>query len=76
MKAALRILVALSALAALAACGERPQTAGGSKHGAPSYAGPQSPFTAPGWKVDDKTSWEQHLRSRQQYGQNEYTRTH
>ena len=31
-------------------------------------------FTAPGWKVGDKTSWEGEMRARTQYGQNEYTR--
>jgi len=28
----------------------------------------------PGWKAGDKTSWEQHLKTRAQQGQNEYTK--
>jgi hypothetical protein len=31
-------------------------------------------YAAPGWKAGDKTSWEQSLRARAQYGQNDYTR--
>ena len=32
-------------------------------------------FTAPGWKVGDKASWQEQLKTRAQNGQNEYTRT-
>ena len=39
------------------------------------FAGTGSNFTQPGWKAGDKAGWEQHLKARQQYGQNEYTRT-
>jgi hypothetical protein len=31
-------------------------------------------FTAPGWKVGDKTAWQQQLKTRTQNGQNEYNK--
>ena len=68
-------LTAVLALAGLSACTEKPQTAGGAKHDAAPYAGTGSNFTQPGWKAGDKASWEQQLKARQQYSQNEYTRT-
>ncbi|MCJ0765176.1 hypothetical protein [Variovorax terrae] len=64
-----------AALLALAACTEKPQTAGGGHHGAPAYAGTGSNFTAAGWKPGDKTSWEQEIKARMQRGQNEYNKT-
>jgi hypothetical protein len=81
--------LAIAAMAAaallLGACGEKPQTnAEGVKYDAPPWTGTSSGtkregggtvFTAPGWKVDDKASWEQELKTRAQNGQNEYTRT-
>ncbi len=69
------ILCATLALGALAACTEKPQTGGGIRSDAPPYAGTGSQFTQPGWKAGDKAGWEQQLKARQQYGQNEYTRT-
>ena len=69
------ILLAVLAVAAVAACGERPQTGAGIRSDAPPYAGTGSNFTQPGWKAGDKASWESELKARQQYGQNEYTRT-
>ncbi|MDD2544953.1 MAG: hypothetical protein PHI55_01555 [Burkholderiaceae bacterium] len=68
-------LLALAALASLSACSEKPQTLGGARQDAPAQAGTGSQFTQPGWKAGDKTSWEQQLKTRQQYGQNEYSRT-
>ena len=68
-------LTAVLTLAGLSACTEKPQTGGGVTHDAAPYAGTGSNFTQPGWKAGDKASWEQHLKARQQYGQNEYTRT-
>ena len=68
-------LMAVLAVAALAACGEKPQTGAGIRSDAPPYAGTGSNFTQPGWKAGDKASWESELKARQQYGQNEYTRT-
>ena len=66
---------AVVALATLAACGEKPQTGGAIRSDAAPYAGTGSAFTQPGWTAGDKASWEAQLKARQQYGQNEYTRT-
>ncbi|OYD48263.1 hypothetical protein [Acidovorax kalamii] len=70
-------LIVITALAAgaLAACGEKPQTGAGIRSDAAPYAGTGSNFTEPGWKAGDKASWEAQLKARQQYGQNEYTRS-
>ncbi len=68
-------LAAAVAALALTACGEKPQTGKGIRSDAPPYAGTGSNFTQPGWKAGDKSSWEAQLKARQQYGQNEYTRT-
>jgi len=76
-------LVAVSGL--LAACGEKPQTNAegvkldsapwtGTANGAQKEGGGTA-FTAPGWKVGDKASWQEQLKTRAQNGQNEYTRT-
>jgi hypothetical protein len=69
--------VALVALLGLAACGEKPQelNASGVKQDASSYSGVgNSQYVQPGWKAGDKGSWEQQLKARAQYGQNDYTR--
>ena len=68
------LLTAATLCVALAACGEKPQTGGAVKYDAAPYAGTGSNFTQAGWTAGDKTSWEQQLRTRQQYGQNEYSR--
>jgi major membrane immunogen (membrane-anchored lipoprotein) len=65
-------LIMLS-MVALTACGEKAQTLG-TKNDATSYSGATNSFVAPGWTAGDKTSWEQHLRARAQYGQNDNTR--
>ena len=67
------VLIA-TAVALLSACGEKPQTVGSPKSDTPAYTGTGSGFTAPGWKVGDKTAWEQQLRARQQNSQNDYSR--
>jgi major membrane immunogen (membrane-anchored lipoprotein) len=72
---ALLSVVAVVSLAALAACGEKPQTAGGVKGDVAAYQGVQTSFAAPGWKAGDRTSWEQALKARAQNTQNEYSRT-
>ena len=61
---------------ALAACTEKPQTAGGSiQSDRESYSGVgNSQFAAKGWKAGDKTTWEQQLKTRAINGQNEYVR--
>ncbi|AJG20622.1 hypothetical protein [Cupriavidus basilensis] len=72
------LLILLAAgCTALAACGERAQTATAAhkKSDAPAYEGaPGDPFVAKGWTPGDKTSWQNQIRERNQY-QNEYKRT-
>ena len=63
----------LLSVAALTACGEKAQTLG-AKHDATAYSGAANSFVTPGWTVGDKNSWEQHLRARGQYGQNDNSR--
>ncbi|HZY17557.1 MAG TPA: hypothetical protein VFE82_03700 [Ramlibacter sp.] len=72
----MRVVLLLAAAAALAACGEKPQTASGVKSDAALYSGTGTamPFSAAGWKAGDRTSWEQQLRTRAQMGQNDYTK--
>jgi hypothetical protein len=73
-------LILAVAVLALAACTEKPQnlesgvraTAAGSDSAA--FQGTGMPFAAPGWKQGDKVSWEQHLKTRTQNGQNDYAR--
>ena len=79
-RAALTLLALASGALLLAACTEKPQTnAEGVKHDAVSWSGTGTQantgtvFTAPGWKVGDKTAWEQQIKLRSN-GQNEYTR--
>lgn len=73
MKASLRILVPMAAAALLTACGEAKQDRGAARHDAPFSDGTGSAaFTAPGWKPGDKASWENELRARAQYGQNDF----
>ena len=69
------LLAALAALAGLAACGEKPQTLGVNKTDVAAHQGAQNQFVLPGWKVGDKTSWEQGLKARMQNTQNEYSKT-
>ena len=71
----MRLAIATAALLALAACGEKPQTAAGVKSDAPAFQGADNKFVAPGWKPGDKTSWEQGLKARAQNTQNEYAKT-
>jgi hypothetical protein len=71
-----RATILLCLAVGLAACGEKPQTAGGKKVDVPAYEGTQTdPFVANGWKAGDKNSWEAQLKQRGQRGQNEYNRT-
>jgi hypothetical protein len=68
-------LCVLTLVGLLAACGEKPQTVGMPKSDSPAYTGTgTAAFTAPGWKVGDKTAWEQQLKARQQNSQNDYSR--
>lgn len=70
----MRFVLSLAAVTALAACGDKPQNASGTKRDVPVYQGTTNPYNAPGWKAGDKTSWEQQLKARTQAGQNEYNR--
>ncbi len=71
----LTTLSVLAVVAVLSACGEKPQEATGSKQDASPYTGVgKSQYQDPSWKPGDKNSWEQQLKSRAQYGQNDYSR--
>ena len=65
-------LIVLS-VAALTACGEKAQTLG-TKTDATAFSGATNAFVSPGWTAGDKNSWEQNLRARAQYGQNDNSR--
>ena len=69
-----RTLFVVAVLAGLSACGERPQALQSSKPNVPAYNGTGKAFANPDWKPGDKASWESHLKARNQYGQNDYTR--
>ncbi len=67
-------LCATICLLGLAACSEKPQTAGAArKTDAAAYTGASAAYTAAGFKAGDKTAWESQIRQRNQ-GQNEYSR--
>ncbi len=74
----LTLSIAAAALTlGLAACGDQPQDMNGAgvKQDSTPYSGVgKSQYAQGGWSVGDKTSWEQQLKSRTQYGQNDYTR--
>jgi hypothetical protein len=81
MRRALTLTAVATAVMILAACGEKPQTnAQGVKHDAVPWSGTGTQpntgtaFTAPGWKEGDKNAWQQQLKTRVQYGQNDYSR--
>jgi uncharacterized lipoprotein YajG len=69
------VLIAFASVALLAACGEKPQTLGGNRSDVAPFQGATNSYVVPGWKAGDKVSWEQALKARAQYTQNEYTRT-
>ena len=68
------VIAALVAVAALAACGEKAQTASGRKADAKAWDGTKDGYAVPGWKAGDQASWEEQMRVRAQ-GQNEYSRS-
>jgi hypothetical protein len=72
---ALWVMAAVASLAALAACGEKPQSMGGVKSDVAAFQGVNTQYAAPGWKAGDRTSWEQALKARAQNTQNEYSKT-
>ena len=70
-----KLLLVLFAAWLLAACGEKPQALGGAKQDKAPYTGTGvGAFTASDWKPGDKTSWEQKLKARAQYGMNDHSR--
>ena len=81
MRRALSVVALTAAALLLGACGEKPQT---NAHGVRVDAAPWTgtgaqpntgtAFTASGWTPGDRASWEEHLRTRMQYSQNEFTR--
>jgi hypothetical protein len=70
----MRLALLTAAVMALAACGDKPQSAGGVKSDTAAFQGTGNAFNVPGWKAGDKTAWEQQLKTRAQAGQNEYNR--
>jgi hypothetical protein len=72
----LTLALAATALLTLTACGEKPQGMGGVRSDQAPYTGVgKSQYANTGWTAGDKVSWEQQLKARAQYGQNEYSRS-
>ena len=70
-----RIVIILAATGlALAACGEKPQTATGVKSDTAHFQGTGMAYQSGGWKAGDRNSWEQQLKVRTQNGQNDYAK--
>jgi hypothetical protein len=75
MKRGLTLMAMLAAVAALSACGDKPQTLqSGVKVDSQAFQGTGMPYAVQGWKQGDKTSWEQQVKTRTQQTQNEYTK--
>ena len=77
IKRTLTLAAVAAAVVALSACGDQPQESSGSgvkQDGAPYTGVGKSQYAQGGWTTGDKTSWEQQLKSRAQYGQNDYAR--
>lgn len=69
------VAAALTMASALLAGCERPQAATGSKSDQPPHVGTTATaYADKGWQAGDRNAWSQHLRTRAQYGQNEYSR--
>ncbi|MDP3522718.1 MAG: hypothetical protein Q8S02_19065 [Hydrogenophaga sp.] len=69
-------LALAAAVLGLSACGEKPQAMGGVRSDQAPFTGVgKSQYANTGWTAGDKGSWEQQLKARAQYGQNEYSRT-
>jgi hypothetical protein len=64
------------ALVGLSACGDQPQElrSGVKQDNAPYTGVGKSQYVQGGWQAGDRNSWEQQLKTRAQYGQNDYTR--
>jgi hypothetical protein len=68
------ILMMLAAVAALSACSENPQGMSGASNDTAAYTGTGKGYALSGWKQGDKADWEAKLKTRNQYGQNDYVR--
>jgi hypothetical protein len=72
----MRFVAMATAACALAACGDAPQVGKVRKADVSAFQGSDTAaYTTPGWKTGDAVSWEAQLKSRAQFGQNEYTRS-
>lgn len=69
-----KLIMTCAAVAALAACGEKPQTTTGAGKDMPAYTGTGKAYAVAGWKQGDKADWEAKLKARNLYGQNDYVR--
>ena len=69
-----KLIFAVVLVAGLNACGDKPQVLETSKKDSSAYTGTGKAFANQDWKQGDKASWESHLKVRNQYGQNDYTR--
>jgi hypothetical protein len=67
-----RALLLAGAALLLAACTEKPQTAGRKADGK-AWEINEKGYMAPGWQGGDSTAWNNQIRARSQ-GQNEYAR--
>ena len=75
VKRTMALVIAGWSIALLAACGDKPQEMGGAvRQDTPAFNGTGTPYVASGWKPGDKASWEQHLRTRAQNSQNDYSK--
>lgn len=77
MQRSLSLAAVAVALLGLAACGDKPQELGRSgvkQNIAPHTGVGKSQYALSGWKAGDRSSWEQQLKARAQYGQNDYSR--
>jgi hypothetical protein len=68
------VCLAVAAVLALAACGQKDKAASARKADVPAWQASGGSFVEPGWKAGDQASWEAQLRNRAQ-GQNEYAKT-
>ncbi|MEY4980342.1 MAG: hypothetical protein RLZZ352_2612 [Pseudomonadota bacterium] len=74
-KTAFKTAAVLLAVFSLSACGDATPRSTGARHDAAPHQGVgASQYAQGGWKAGDRTSWEQHLKARAQYGQNDYSR--
>ena len=69
-----KIITATVLVTFLAACGDKPQSAGGVKGDTAPYTGTGKAYAQTNWKQGDKASWESALKVRTQNGQNDYTK--